>query len=87
MIVNKDSRITLISGARLRRISDDGTGLLDQHINEGALVEKDIGAKVLAVIESKDKKLTAYMVEVPLNAKLLTGWVYPHEIAPSNTLT
>lgn len=85
--MNKGQRITLVSGARLRRVSDDGKGLLDQKIHEGALVEKDMTAKVLAVIVSADKKMTAYMVEVPVDGKLLTGWVYPYEIAPSNTLT
>lgn len=84
--MKKDQRITLVSGARLRRISDDGKSLLDQKLHEGALVEKDMTAKVLHVIESKDQKMTAYMVEVPVDGKLLTGWVYPYEIAPSNTL-
>jgi hypothetical protein len=84
--MNKGQRITLVSGARLRRISDDGKSLLDQKLHEGALVEKDMTAKVLHVIESKDQKMTAYMVEVPVDGKLLTGWVYPYEIAPSNTL-
>ncbi len=85
--MKKDQRITLISGARLRRVSDDGKNLLDQKLHEGALVERDMTAKVLHVIESKDKKMTAYMVEVPVDGKLLTGWVYPYEIAPSNTIT
>lgn len=84
--MNKGQRITLVSGARLRRISDDGKSLLDQKLHEGALVERDMTAKVLHVIESKDQKMTAYMVEVPVDGKLLTGWVYPYEIAPSNTL-
>jgi len=84
--MNKGQRITLVSGARLRRISDDGKSLLDQKLHEGALVEKDMTAKVLHIIESKDQKMTAYMVEVPFDGKLLTGWVYPYEIAPSNTL-
>jgi hypothetical protein len=85
--MNKGQKITLVSGARLRRVSEDGTGLLDQRLHEGALVEKDIVAKVLAVIESKDKKMTAYMVEVSIDSKQLTGWVYPYEVAPSNTVT
>jgi hypothetical protein len=85
--MNKGQRITLVSGARLRRISEDGKSLLDQKLHEGALVEKDMTAKVLHVIESKDQKMTAYMVEVPVDGKLLTGWVYPYEVAPSNTLT
>ncbi len=84
--MNKGQRITLVSGARLRRISEDGKSLLDQKLHEGALVEKDMTAKVLHIIESKDQKMTAYMVEVPVDGKLLTGWVYPYEIAPSNTL-
>lgn len=84
--MEKGKKITLISGAHLRRVSEDNKTLLDQKLNEGALVEKDITAKVLAVIESKDKKMVAYMVELPLNGKTLTGWVYPYEIAPSNTL-
>ena len=82
----KGKRITLVSGARLRRLTEDGKGMLDQRLHEGALVEKDILAKVLHVVESADKKTTAYVVEVPVEGKLLTGWVYSYEIAPGITI-
>lgn len=80
-----NQKITLISGAHLRRVSDDGKTLLDQKLHEGALVERDMPAKVIHVVESKDKKMTAYVVEVPVDGKTLTGWVFHFEIAPSST--
>jgi hypothetical protein len=81
--MNKGKKITLLSGARLRRISDDGKKLIDQKLHEGALVEKDTPAKLLEVIESTDKKINAYVVEVSVDNKKLIGWTYQFEIVPS----
>lgn len=85
------AKLTIVSGSRLRRVSDDGKSLLDQNMHEGALVEYDTSAKIVHIIESKDKAKVAYVVEVdykdpnrPRDAtgvKLL-GWCYGYEVTP-----
>jgi hypothetical protein len=72
----------LISGARLRRLTEDGQGFLDKELYQGALVEYDTKAKVLEVVEYKEKNLLAYLVELKVNDKNLVGWVYSIETAP-----
>ncbi len=74
--------ITIVSGSRLRRISEDGKRLLDQTMQEGALVEYDTGAKVMGVVESKTDGKTAVMVELKHNGVKLTGWCFSYEIVP-----
>ncbi len=72
--------VVIMSGSRLRRVSEDGKRLLDQSINEGALVEFDKPAKVTGVVEAKDNSKIAYMVEVKHDNVTLHGWVYGYEI-------
>ena len=74
------NNVIILSGSRLRRVSEDGKRLLDQSMNEGALVEVDKGAKVVSVVESRDRAKLAYMVEVKHNNVTLHGWVYDYEI-------
>ncbi len=74
------NNVVIISGSRLRRISEDGKRLLDQNMNEGALVENDKAAKVVNVVQSSDKAKLAYLVELKHNNTLLSGWVYDYEI-------
>lgn len=78
--MNPGNTVVIVSGSRLRRISDDGKRLLDQHMNEGALVENDQQAKVTGVVESNDKSKVAYVVEVKHKGVTLHGWVYGYEI-------
>lgn len=78
--MNPGNNVIIVSGSRLRRVSEDGKRLLDQAMNEGALVENDKNAKVTNVIESADGKKTAYLVEVKHNGVVLHGWVYGYEI-------
>ena len=74
------NNVVILSGSRLRRVSEDGKRLLDQSMNEGALVEVDKAAKVVSVVESKDHAKLAYTVEVKHNNVILHGWVYDYEI-------
>ena len=74
------NNVIILSGSRLRRVSEDGKRLLDQSVNEGALVENDKAAKVTAVVPSADKAKLAYLVEVKHNNKVLFGWCYDFEI-------
>lgn len=74
------NNVIILSGSRLRRISEDGKRLLDQAMNEGAIVEYDKPAKVIQVVESKDKAKLAYTVELKHNNVTLHGWVYDYEI-------
>lgn len=83
--MRKDQIITLVSGARLRRLTKDGKGFLDKQLYEGALIEYDTKAKVLEVIEYKEKNLLAYLVELKIDDKDLVGWVYSIETAPVDT--
>lgn len=76
------NNIIIVSGSRLRRVSEDGKRLLDQTMQEGALVEYDTKAVVLGVIQNADKGKTAYMLEVMHNNVKLQGWVYAYEVAP-----
>ena len=84
--MNVGSKITLVNGARLRRISEDGKSMLDKRMHEGALVETDTLAKILGIVDSADKKTRTYVVEVSINNSKLMGWVYHYEIAPGNTV-
>lgn len=82
------NNITIVSGSRLRRISEDGKRLLDQTMQEGTLVEHDTPAVVKGVIQAADKSKTAYMLEVkhrvtPQSAPVtLLGWCYAYEVTP-----
>lgn len=75
-------KITIVSGSRLRRISEDGKRLLDQTMQEGALVEYDTGALVKGVVHNADGGKTAYMLEVTHNGVKLLGWSYGYEVIP-----
>lgn len=74
------NNVIILSGSRLRRVSEDGKRLLDQSMNEGALVDVDKAAKVVSVVESKDHAKLAYILEVKHNNVTLHGWVYDYEI-------
>jgi hypothetical protein len=74
--------ITIVSGSRLRRVSEDGKRLLDLTMQEGAIVEYDTGAKVTGVVESKTDGKTAVLVELKHNGVQLHGWVYGYEVVP-----
>ncbi len=74
--------ITIVSGSRLRRISEDGKRLLDQTMQEGAMIEYDTGAKVTGVVESKTDGKTAVLVELKHDGKTLVGWCFSYEIVP-----
>jgi hypothetical protein len=83
-------KLTIVSGSRLRRVSDDGKTLLDQGMHEGALVEYDTEARIVNIVESKDKAKVAYVVELdykdPHKPKQpmikMLGWVYGYECTP-----
>lgn len=77
-----NNKVVIVSGSRLRRISEDGKRLLDQTMQEGALVEHDTVAVVKHVIESADKSKTAIVLEVKVNGVTLTGWCFPYEVTP-----
>jgi hypothetical protein len=79
-IMKPGNTVIVISGSRLRRVSDDGKRLLDQAMNEGALVDVDKPAKVTHVIPSADKTKMAYLIEMKHNNVTLHGWVYDYEI-------
>lgn len=80
------SQLTIVSGSRLRRVSDDGKTLLDQNMHEGALVEHDTPAKVVNVVINKEQTKIAYVVEVSHtpegkhDAVKLLGWCYGYEV-------
>jgi len=76
------NNIIIVSGSRFRRISEDGKRLLDQTMQEGAIVEYDTKATVLGVIQNVDKGKTAYMVELVHNNVKLSGWVWGYECTP-----
>ncbi len=78
-------KITIVSGSRLRRISEDGKRLLDQTMQEGALVDYDTGAVVKGVIQTQDGGKTAYMLEVVHSGVKLTGWCWGYEVVPVET--
>ena len=75
-------KITIVSGSRLRRISEDGKRLLDQTMQEGAIVEYDTSAIVKGVVQNADKGKTAYMLEVTHGGVKLLGWSYAYEVVP-----
>jgi len=75
-------KITIVSGSRLRRISEDGKRLLDQTMQEGAIVEYDTGATVKGVVQNADGGKTAYMLEVLHSGAKLLGWCYGYEVVP-----
>jgi len=72
--------VTVLSGSRLRRISEDGKRFLDQSMNEGALVDVDMPAKIVNVVENSDKSRIGLVVEMKYNGVTLHGWVYDYEI-------
>ena len=72
--------VVVVSGSRLRRVSDDGKQLLDQGMHEGALVDVDKQAKVIGVVESQDRAKVAYVLELKHNNVKLMGWCYGYEI-------
>lgn len=80
------SQLTIVSGSRLRRVSDDGKSLLDQNMHEGALVENDTTAKVVNVIINKERTKIAYVLEVKHTPEgksdgvTLLGWCYGYEV-------
>ncbi len=78
------NNIIIVSGSRLRRISEDNKRLLDQTMQEGAIVEYDTPAVVKGVIQNADKGKTAYMVEVKHSGVTLTGWCYAYEVTPGH---
>ncbi len=73
------NKVTIISGSRLRRLSDDGKTFLDQGLNDGALIDNDKEATVVGVVDSKDKAKTAFVVDVSHNGATLRGWIYTFE--------
>ncbi len=73
------NNVVIVSGSRLRRISEDNKRLLDQTIQEGAVVEYDTPARVTGIIESKDGTKTAIVVEVKHDGQTLQGWIFPFE--------
>jgi len=77
--------VTIVSGSRLRRISEDNKRLLDQTMQEGAIVEYDTPAKVKGVVHNADGGKTAYVLEVKHSGAILTGWCYAYEISPTAT--
>lgn len=78
--MNTGNTVVIVSGSRLRRVSDDGKSLLDQGMHEGALIDYDKEAKVVGVVESKDQSKVAYVLEVKHNNVKLMGWCYGYEI-------
>ena len=76
------NNVIIVSGSRLRRISEDGKRLLDQTMQEGALVEYDTPALVKRVITSKDEAKTAVMLEVKHSGATLLGWCFLYELTP-----
>lgn len=76
------SKLTIVSGSRLRRISEDGKRLLDQTMQEGAIIENDTPATVTGVVESNDSNKKAYVVSVVHNGTTLHGWCWAYEVVP-----
>ena len=74
--------VTIVSGSRLRQISQDGKRLLDQAMQEGALVEYDTPAKVTGIVESRDGSKNAVLLEVKHKGVVLSGWCFFYELTP-----
>lgn len=88
MTYSAGNKVTVIAGARLRRVSQDNKSLLDQKMYEGALVERDSPAKIVHVITPKDRDKTpqaAYVIDLTYEGKQLYGWIYESECAGPQT--
>lgn len=77
-MANVGSKVTVVSGSRLRRVSEDGKHLLDQRFYDGAHLEHDAIAEIKHVVTSVDGKI-AYVVEMDYDGQKLHGWVYSVE--------
>ena len=65
----------VVGGSRLRSITKENK-LADTGMQEGALVDVDRDCVIVGYVDPN-----AYVINLKFEGKILTGWVYSHELA------